>query len=99
MTATANGLTATTGGVHRGVEDIVLTTVTAASTIDASGITGASAIRFTGAATAGSSNSVDTTLTNLAAGTALGLSANADGKVLNPLSRFLLQIPPAPRTV
>ena len=81
LTATANGLTATTGKLSiAGVEDIVLTTVTAASTIDASGITGASAIRFTGAATAGSSNSVDATLTNLAAGTALGLGANADGK-------------------
>ena len=72
LTATANGLTATTGKLSiSGVDEILLTTVTAASTFDASGITGASIIRFNGAATANSSNTVDTTLTNLAAGTVL----------------------------
>ena len=77
LTATANGLTATTGKLSiSGVDEILLTTVTAASTIDASGITGASIIRFNGAATANSSNTVDTTLTNLAAGTKVGFGGN-----------------------
>ena len=70
LTATVTDLKAATSGKLSisGVEEIVLTTSTTASAIDASGITGASALRFASAAgAAASSNSVDVTLTNLPA--------------------------------
>ena len=71
LTATINGLTATTGALKiSGVETIKLTVATAASTVNAAGIVGASVIEVgNGTALTGT----DLTLTNLAAGTALQL--------------------------
>jgi hypothetical protein len=71
LTATVNGLNATTGALSiTGVEEVEITVVTAASVINAAGITGASVIEVgNGTALTGT----DLTITNLAAGTALQL--------------------------
>ena len=72
LSATVNGLTATTGSLSiSGVETIVLDTVTAASTIDASGIVGATDIKVMGA--------LDLTFTNVAAGVDFTLGTAASG--------------------
>jgi hypothetical protein len=64
LTATINGLTATTGDLSiAGVETVSLDTATAASTVDATLITGATTIDF--------SSDQDVTLTGLASGTAI----------------------------
>jgi S-layer protein len=84
LSATVNGLTATTGKLNiTGVEAIELLTATAASTIDASLISGVTEIQITGDGTAGGDGSQNVTFTNLAAGVEIGLgsntSAGADG--------------------
>jgi hypothetical protein len=77
LSATVNGLTATTGKLSiTGVESIDLKTITAASTIDASGITGADVIRLTGDGVNGGDGSQNVTFTNLASGTSIGLGSN-----------------------
>jgi Ca2+-binding RTX toxin-like protein len=69
LTATINGLTATTGALDiNDVESILLDTVTAASAVDAAGVVGAEVLAFASAQ--------DVTVTNLAAGTKIGLGLN-----------------------
>jgi len=73
LTATVNGLTATTGALSiSGVETIELDTATAASTINASGIVGASTIAV--------GSDQDVTMTGLASGTAVqfGVTGSVD---------------------
>jgi len=71
LTATINGLTATTGALKiTGVETVELTTATGASTVNTSGIVGATKI-----AVGADQNA---TLTNLAAGVKLQLGTAAD---------------------
>ena len=72
LDATINGLTATTGALSiSGVEQLNLQTATAASTINAAGIVGATRINV--------SDAQNVTFTNLAAGTNLGLGTLATG--------------------
>jgi len=80
LSATVNGLTATTGALSiSGVETLALETVTAASTIDASSITGATRINFTGNGTNGDDGSQAQTLTNLGSGVTIGLGSDTNG--------------------
>ena len=74
LNATVSGLTATTGALRiSGVETLNFNTGASASTINAAAITGASRINV--------ANTSSVTLTNLTAGTVLGLGTSATGLV------------------
>jgi hypothetical protein len=85
LTATINGLTATTGALNISqVESVHLNTATAASTLDLTGVVGANIVAF--------ADAQNVTVTGLAADTKLGMSFSNAGEYSGTLTATLADV-------